>query len=93
MSNKITVWKFPTPIDDVFSIDLPKGAQILTVQVQRGEPCIWALVDPDAPKEKRHFVLLGTGHVHSKRLLEGCSYVGSYQVQGGQLVFHLWSAP
>lgn len=87
----VAVWKWPVPIIDVFEIDMPKGARILSVQVQRGEPQVWGLVDPSAPKETRTFVLLGTGNVHASRLIVDCDYVGTFQIEGGALVFHLFA--
>lgn len=47
------IWKFPVRPDS--AIELPKGATILSVHVQHGQPCLWALVDPSAPKEWRRF--------------------------------------
>ena len=31
---------------------LPTGAKLLVVALQRGVPCVWAEVDPDAPWEE-----------------------------------------
>lgn len=39
----MTIWKFPFEIDDVVLIEMPHDPQILSVQVQHGQPCIWAL--------------------------------------------------
>ena len=48
------------------TLSMHKGAKILCVQVQehfmKERPCIWALVDPQAEKEERHFKVYGTGH-------------------------------
>jgi len=39
-----------------------KGAKILTAQYQRGNLCIWALVDADeTATEVRNFMIYGTG--------------------------------
>jgi hypothetical protein len=83
-----TVHKYPFPCDGIFDLEMPEGALILTVQVQGGQPCIWARVYPSAPKVTRHFRLVGTGHS-----LEGnLWYRGTFQLQlvGGQFVFHLF---
>lgn len=81
-----TVWKFPLPWDDNFSMALPDGAEILTFQVQYGEPTIWALVDPSATMVKRHFSVVGTGHEKENITKEG--YIGT--VQSGKYVWHLF---
>jgi hypothetical protein len=84
---KKKIWKFPVS-PNVPVIEMPEGAEILTVQTQHGEPCIWALVNPAAKKEKRYFWVFGTGHnvpVEAER-----KYIGTFQLEGGALVFHLF---
>lgn len=82
------VWKYQLKADDVFSVEMPKGAQVLHVNMQDGEPYMWVLVDPSRETEYRAFRLAGTGHdidpVWSKYL--GTFLVGST----GYLVFHLF---
>lgn len=85
-----TIWKFPFEITDDFEIEMPQHAKVLTVALQQGTPCIWALVDPVAPKEKRKFHLAGTGHSLDKEIVRTYSYAGSFQMREGQLVFHLF---
>lgn len=92
--SKLAVWKFPATrdddVEDQFSIDMPRGAEILAVQMQHGKPCIWALCDTEAKKEPRNFVWVGTGHEYPARFYQGLSYVGTIQQAGGNLVFHLF---
>lgn len=92
----LTVWKFPVAIEDAFALDMPEGARVLSVQVQGDKPWIWALVDPKAPKVRRTFVLMGTGHKRPAAMFRAGSleasleFVGTFQLSGGALVFHLW---
>ena len=68
---------------------MPRSARILDVQVQHGEVCIWALVDPDEGNETRHFSVFGTGHeIHDSD--HAYIYIGTFQLEGGALVFHLF---
>ncbi len=85
----LTVYKYEVPLEDDFVLWLPTGAQLLSFQAQYDNPCLWALVDPDARTEKRGFRLAGTGH---KIDLDPAAlrFVGSAQFQGGALVFHLF---
>lgn len=84
------IWKFPVN-PGVFSCVMPRGAKVLCVAVQRGEPQMWALVDPHADKEARSFVCVGTGHELPD--LSICAhFIGSFQLSGGDLVFHLLEA-
>jgi hypothetical protein len=70
-----------------FAIQMPHGARVLTIQLQHGEPMMWALVDPEAPLVTRQFVVKGTGwDVEHDALV----YVGTYQQVGGEYVWHLF---
>lgn len=81
-----TVWKFPLVLEDTCALMMPVGAKILTVQAQAGWPCLWAIVNPDAPQEARLFALVGTGHSVPEWELD---YIGTVQIEPG-LVFHLF---
>lgn len=56
------IFKYPLRVDDRQTVQLPKGAELLTVQVQHGSPCLWALVDEAAETESRVILMYGTGH-------------------------------
>ena len=89
-TTKRAVWKFPVPLgtsSDVFTITMPEGAEPLTVQVQSSEPQIWALVNPENPLTSRRFRMAGTGHPISEEITR---YVGTFQVFGGSLIFHVF---
>ena len=83
-----TIWKYDVPMEDYFEIDMPKDAQILTVQTQNGEPKLWALVNLDITiLEKRKFRHSGTGHPITD---DNMDYIGTYQLHGGGLIFHVF---
>ncbi len=84
----MTIWKFPVPVADSFAVNMPVGARLLSVQVQHGEPVMWALVDPAASMELRRFHVYGTGHPVGS---EAGEFVGTFQIHGGSLVFHLFT--
>ena len=80
-----TVWKFNIPLEG--SIAMPDGAQPLAVQVQDGAPCLWAMVDPSQPSVLYPIHVMDTG----QRMAEPVGrYVGTFQLAGGSLVFHLF---
>lgn len=83
-----TIWKFELTLHG--AIEMPDGANILTVQEQRGVPCIWAEVDTNAPMVKRHFDIYGTGHEMKVDMGVERKYIGTFQIQGGALVFHVF---
>ena len=82
-----TIWKWT--LQPETTIDMPHGAKLLAVQEQRGEPQLWALVDPSAKKYPRTFRVHGTGHDLTD---EPGQYVGTFQMHGGALVFHVFEA-
>ena len=82
------IWKY-TVMTDEFTHQMPKGAEVLDVQVQSGVPHLWALVDDIAPMERRRFATVGTGHPLPDEISDG-KHVGTFQLHGGALVFHLF---
>ena len=85
-----TIWKYELETTDELRIEMPIGAEILTVQNQMGVPCLWALVNPEAKTEMRLFRIYGTGHIVNKSIIVRKNYIGSYQLQGGCLIFHVF---
>jgi len=86
------VWKYTLEVADEQIIEMPIGAEMLTVETQRGFdadwPTLWALVDVDADKSQRKIAMRGTGH-HADGL-EAARYVGTAQLLGGRLVYHVF---
>lgn len=81
------VYKYKVPITDYVEIDLPSGAEILTYQSQGDTPCIWALVSPGMPMEKRRFRVSETGHAITEDALK---YIGTCRTHEGKLFWHLF---
>lgn len=69
-------------------IELPRGAEILHVALQRGGYCLWFRCNPDEPKEPRRVAIVGTG--------QGCPsadsgrYIGTVLTPSGEIVFHFF---
>lgn len=82
------IYKYPIPVSGEFILDLPKGSKPLCVQIQQGQPQMWAAIDPMAPLVKHLFQLCGTGH--DREDINPFTYLGTFQVQGGTLVFHVF---
>ena len=85
-----TIWKFELETKDQNIIQMPKGAEILCIQEQYGKPCIWALVDPNEEKEVKTFEIFGTGHPVYCDMGISRIYKGTYQLNSGALVFHVF---
>lgn len=82
-----SIWKFPMEIQGSIRLWMPTGAVILDIQTQLGELCLWALVDPGAKPEWRHFALRGTGHTFTD---DAGVYIGTALMLGGSLVWHVF---
>jgi hypothetical protein len=91
-----TIWKYSTieyGFDKNFTIIMPKGAEILTIQrdEKNNHPTIWAMVDPnEKEQEERDFELFGTGHEISFDMGIERKYIGTYQYQNGEFVGHIF---
>jgi len=83
------IYEFPLAVTDSQFIDAPYVGQVLTVGVQRGIPCLWAVVWPDEPGYGIDVRTFGTGHPIDISL-QDYSYVGTYQLNDGALIFHVF---
>lgn len=81
----MTVWKYTLEIGTT-ELEIPLGAAVLSVQVQRGEPCLWCLVNPQAQKGRRTFEAFGTG----QQVPTGRRHLGSFQLLDGDFVGHVF---
>ncbi len=89
------IYKYPIETKDVQTIRVPKliGAskfkdQVLNVDTQLGEPCIWCLCDTKEELQDRKILVIGTGN--PMPLLSKDNYLGSYMLYNGNLVFHVF---
>ena len=83
----ITIHKYPVSTG-LFEVEMPEGAEVLTVQMQGNSPCIWARVDSEAPVTKYHFQIVGTGQPTPS--IGEAAYIDTFQMLGGQLIWHLF---
>lgn len=83
-------------------ISMPTGATVVRFAKQSGQPCLWALVQPEPPVfETRRFIWCGTGDEvpefavhrgtceeirHERIMLEGALHERSY-------IWHLFELP
>lgn len=70
-----------------FEVLMPIGAEILTVQIQRAEPAMWALVETDRQIERRHFRIAITGQEFGPGKYR---YINTFQTNDNRYVFHLF---
>lgn len=80
------VYKYQLVVTDRQKVTMPKDAKVLTIQVQNGTPCIWAMVEPKNPEEEVTIRIHGTGHNISDT--ERLEYIGTFQWRNYGFVFH-----
>lgn len=87
-----TIHKYQVPVEDRFSLRLPKDAVILSFQCQNEVLCIWAIVETEHINEDRKFRLYGTGHPIADIPKDAdLHYIGTtQQTQMPPLVWHLF---
>lgn len=84
----LTVHKYQLafgPLGVVVEIMMPRGAEILTVNVQSDIICIWARVDTHEPYEGRRFCITATGTPCPPD-----KYVGTVLMHDGNFIFHVF---
>lgn len=98
-----TIWKYKltyklgAPLEEQ-ELEMPMGAAPLTVQMQEDALCLWAIVNPEAPKLNHKVYVFGTGgrlpdidptvtHRYRHGYIER-GYIGS--VQDGPYVWHVF---
>lgn len=96
---KRVVWKYELKPGET-ELQVPQHGVVMHWGVQHGpmdtvrdggHVCVWMLVDPTAPKEKRRFFTVGTGNEFE--MTEGHVVVGSVQMTStliGELVIHIF---
>ena len=83
------IWKYAIE-PGLTTLEMPKGAQILSGHVQSETPHIWAMVDPSAEREKRYFLCYGTGYEMLDAPNTEQHFIASYVMRGGTLVVHVF---
>lgn len=95
----ITVHKYPIQMNELFWLKLPAGAEVVHVDVQRGEPMMWIKVNTANCIRETLFGVFGTGHPIDAadpyfpddiNPMFNAPHLGSFMMNGGNLVFHLF---
>jgi nitrite reductase/ring-hydroxylating ferredoxin subunit len=82
-----TVFKYALDLTDDQLVRMPTGAEVIHVNEQDGNLCIWVTVDPHAPMERRRFFVHGTGHEVN---CMASRHIGSAHLHGGKIVLHVF---
>lgn len=83
---------YKTPILDAtaapFTVQIPRGAKPLALQVQHGVPTVWWMCSKEEPVEARKLIVLGTGWGFDSTTVG--KYLGTWQ--DAPFVWHLFES-
>lgn len=82
------IYKYTVELAECQIVEMKRNAKILSAQIQQGQIRLWALCDPDAPKQERKVFVFGTGN-RFEDLPPDVYYVDT--VQTGLLVWHVFA--
>ena len=92
MTMEKVIYKYTLPFNDGSwqNVFMPEEAKIIHIGVQGKAICLWAIVEPLADKEERHFQIVGTGE-----MFYPVKYIGTVQVLpddyfSGETVLHVF---
>jgi hypothetical protein len=83
------IWKFQIATARLSVLEIPEGAQLLHVATQRETITLWYMVDPQALKEKKSIVVIGTGEgIHSRS--DSLTHLGTVLTADENFVWHVF---
>lgn len=86
----MTIYKYPLLGLGDQRVAINGLVKLLCVQTQFNAPMLWALVDSSSSDVTEiRLLTYGTGHSITRA---GDEYLGTYQIHGGSLVFHVFVA-
>jgi len=80
-----TIHKYMLDLEGKNLIPMPKGAQILTVQLQRELCCLWAIVDSEQPE-----ILRRIDTYSAECEFVGGKYINTIQLRNGFPTIHVF---
>jgi hypothetical protein len=83
------IFKYTLPLAEHSIVEMPAGAEVLSVHNQKDALCVWAMIDPaQAQMKKRMFFIVGTGI--SMEYHDMMRFIGTAHLHGGSLVLHVF---
>jgi hypothetical protein len=82
------IYKYELEVTDRQKVMMHKKAELLSVGIQHGKVVLWALIDGDNPIIEREIHTVGTGHIVN--VPYGTKYVGTYMLEDGYFVGHVF---
>lgn len=95
MISRSRVYKYDLPMptgssDALVSVTTHRGARVVYVGVQHGQPRVWAVVNSEAPPAELRLLVLGTGCDIPGLDLSKWEHLGTLMLASGRLVYHVF---
>lgn len=84
-----TIWKYELELG-MNEIQIPSGYQFLDVQLQRGKPCAWFLIEQNNQRVDCKIRIIMTGYGIYDDDAKNLTYWGTFQLLSENLVFHVF---
>jgi hypothetical protein len=81
------IWKFELEKERTQLVKMPEKSEIMDIQMQKGKPVMWALVDTSTDEIEVKINMYGTGWETYENVLKD-EYLAT--VQDGELVWHFF---
>lgn len=85
-----TIWKYPLEAGVINDVQLPGGAQILSIAEQFGALHMWVEVDRTNSPSWHKVAVIGTGWANPEIPGFVRKFVGTALLAGGSLVWHVF---
>ena len=79
------IWKYT--LNPLNTIELPVDAEILSVDEQNGEICMWVALTPEMDAYPRRFIIYATGDTIEFPVYK---HIGTVKLNDGSLIFHVF---
>ena len=84
-----TIYKYPLRIKEEQELVLPIFSRILSVETQRANIVLYALVDTDTPG-KTHLTVYIRGTGYPADGLQDATFIGTVKMLDGALMYHIF---
>jgi len=85
-----TIFKYILKVEDYQELELPKGSVVLSVEEQREEIVLYALVENTSEgKDTYDIIIHGTGH-NAGDIKSDDRFLGTVKMHDGLLMFHVF---
>ena len=83
------IWKYIL-IDATTTMEIPENGNILSVDEQHGNICIWIEINTKNKKIPRQFEIFGTGTIMLEEEKTVRKFIGTVKLHDSNFIFHVY---